>query len=136
VLPFIDSHSETTDDPPGKVWERPMRLVRGLGGPAGPAFARVLGCSEVDRVMGSRGIPAAVVGFRVSEAVPPELVVLQGEHRFSRYELRFVISPEAVRAETRAAFPGVAGRVYRAAVIGTGAHRVLVRRMLRALAQS
>jgi hypothetical protein len=35
-----------------------------------------------------------------------------------------------IRAQTRAAFPGALGRVYRALVIGTGLHRVLVRRLL------
>jgi hypothetical protein len=36
-----------------------------------------------------------------------------------------------VSAETRATFPGLLGRGYKAAVIGTRMHRLLVRRMLR-----
>jgi hypothetical protein len=36
-----------------------------------------------------------------------------------------------IRAQTWAAFPGVLGRVYRALVIGTRAHRLVVRRLLR-----
>ena len=39
-----------------------------------------------------------------------------------------------LRAETRAEFQGLLGRLYRAAVIGTGAHRVITRRMLRQIA--
>jgi hypothetical protein len=35
-------------------------------------------------------------------------------------------------AETRAAFPGIGGRVYRGLVIGTGGHVLVVRGLLRA----
>ncbi len=35
-----------------------------------------------------------------------------------------------VRARTYAAFPGVTGRAYRALVIGSGAHRIVTRRLL------
>jgi hypothetical protein len=38
-----------------------------------------------------------------------------------------------VRAETRAAFPGLQGRAYRALVIGTRGHVLAVRRLLRAV---
>ena len=41
-----------------------------------------------------------------------------------------------VRATTLAEFPGIAGRIYRALVIGTGGHRVVVRRMLRRIADA
>jgi hypothetical protein len=62
-------------------------------------------------------------------------LALEGEHRFSRYELTFRTDRLAqdrsrLRAETRADFPGPAGRVYRALVIGTRGHVVAVRRML------
>jgi hypothetical protein len=65
--------------------------------------------------------------------------VLEGRHPFSRYALVFVIEPAAargalVRAQTSAAFPGLAGRAYRALVIGSGAHALIVRRMLRRVA--
>jgi hypothetical protein len=39
-----------------------------------------------------------------------------------------------VTAQTWAAFPGIRGRLYRAMVIGSGGHRVVVRRMLRNIA--
>jgi hypothetical protein len=39
-----------------------------------------------------------------------------------------------LRATTWAAFPGVAGTVYRALVIGTGGHRIVVRRILKRIA--
>jgi len=38
---------------------------------------------------------------------------------------------EVLRARTEAAFPGLLGRLYRAAVIGSGGHRLVARRLLR-----
>jgi hypothetical protein len=40
-----------------------------------------------------------------------------------------------VTAHTSAAFPGLAGRAYRALVIGTGGHRIVVKQLLRAVAR-
>jgi hypothetical protein len=63
-------------------------------------------------------------------------VVLAGRHRFSRYELTLLIESEAggsrstLRAQTNAAFPGLHGRLYRLAVIGTRAHVVATRGIL------
>lgn len=75
-----------------------------------------------------------MVGFRVARAERP-LIALEGEHRFSRYTLTLRIEPAEgssciVTAEIRAVFPGRAGRLYRKAVIGTGAHVRVVRRLL------
>jgi hypothetical protein len=39
-----------------------------------------------------------------------------------------------LRARTYAEFPGTRGRAYRALVIGSGAHRLVTRRMLRDVA--
>jgi hypothetical protein len=39
-----------------------------------------------------------------------------------------------LRARSYAEFPGPAGRVYRALVIGSGGHRIMVRRLLRDVA--
>lgn len=77
-------------------------------------------------------------GFRVSESVPGERLTLVGRHRFSRYLLSFELADAAggtaeLRAHTDAAFPGVGGRAYRAAVIGTRAHAFVVRRILRSV---
>ncbi len=100
--------------------------------------ARLLGASErVPR--GEPGEPgSAIAGFRVAAADPPTLLVLEGEHRFSRYALVFHLDPLGgqrcrVRAETRAEFGGLHGSIYRAAVIGTRGHVVVVRRLLRAI---
>ncbi|MFE9137037.1 hypothetical protein [Streptomyces sp. NPDC007355] len=67
--------------------------------------------------------------------VPGQELALEGRHRFSVYRLVFRIDelPDGrsrLRAETRAAFPGAAGRVYRLLVISSGAHAYGMRRML------
>jgi hypothetical protein len=142
-LPFIDSHSLAVKAPPEQVWDETAQVTRRWveqflprsGGATGPLFARLLGCSEVDAPRPGPGVPEAIVGFRVARAEWPSLIALEGEHRFSRYALIFEIGPAEgsfciVKAETRAAFPGRAGRIYRSAVIGTGGHVFVVRRLL------
>jgi hypothetical protein len=46
----------------------------------------------------------------------------------------FLVEGDRVRAQTYAAFPGVKGRVYRALVISSGAHRFVTQRLLRRVA--
>jgi hypothetical protein len=143
--PFIDAHSITVAAPAEQVWEATAQVVRrwpehtfprlGASGAAAPMFARLLGCADIDRPPPGPGVPEAVVGFRVARVEQPSLIALEGEHRFSRYALTFKIEPadgssSIVTAETRAAFRGRAGRGYRTAVIGTGAHVIVVRRLL------
>jgi hypothetical protein len=41
-----------------------------------------------------------------------------------------------VTARTSAVFTGIAGRLYRTLIIGTGGHRILVRRMLAQIART
>jgi hypothetical protein len=136
-LPFIDAYQVDVNAEPERVWEATARLLPGIGGRFGPAFARLLGCSEVERpALASHELPDAIVGFRVERAERPSLIELRGEHRFARYALTFRIEPGTSRgsvliAETDADFRGPAGCLYRAAVIGTSAHVVLVRKLLR-----
>ncbi|WP_208322685.1 hypothetical protein [Salinibacterium sp. ZJ454] len=77
-------------------------------------------------------------GFAVNAAVPSEFMRLIGRHRLSRYSLTFVLSgtpkgPTLLRAQSCAAFPGLFGRIYRLAVIGTGSHQLATRHILRAI---
>lgn len=65
---------------------------------------------------------------------------MTGRHGFSDYELRFELEQDPasgtrVRATTRAAFPGLKGRLYRIAVIGTRGHRIAMRRLLATIAR-
>lgn len=148
ALPFVDEHSIVVAAPPEAV-RRALEsvLIASFGSPRAAAAARALGCREAARSAAAndgrldRG--ATVPGFRVARSAPRKLA-LEGRHRFSRYTLVFRIDPvrggvadstAAVRlsAETRARFPGVAGRGYRLLVIGTRGHVVLVRRLLRSV---
>ncbi|WP_459954951.1 SRPBCC family protein [Nocardia sp. IFM 10818] len=75
-------------------------------------------------------------GFTLDEADPPHRLAAKGQHPFSRYQLTFLleeVEPGRTRltAESRAAFPGILGRIYKALVIGSGGHALLVRNMLR-----
>jgi hypothetical protein len=78
-------------------------------------------------------------GFTVVRAQAPRSLGLSGRHRFSRYALAFELEAAEqtgcmLRARSYAEFPGPAGRVYRALVIGSGGHRIMVRRLLRDVA--
>jgi hypothetical protein len=68
---------------------------------------------------------------------PANELALAGRHRFSTYLLTFRLEDgrrggTTIVAETRAAFPGAKGAVYRALVIGTRMHVVVTRRLLTA----
>ena len=80
-----------------------------------------------------------LAGFRVARSEPPRALALEGQHRYSRYRLTFEIEPVAsgsrVRAVTHAEFPGLRGALYRAAVVGSGGHRIATRRILTSIAR-
>ena len=133
-LPFVDVHEVPVRAPREVVWGA---LIGALGDELGrhSAFARVLGCDPATRSRDFAGeVGQTIPGFRVAQSEPGHRLALTGRHRFSRYRLTFVITDGALRAETHAAFPGVHGRFYRAAVISSGAHVLLTRRMLRGIA--
>jgi hypothetical protein len=135
-LPYIDEHGERVDAPGDAVWAALLLVLRRqMGGSA--TFARVLGCEPARATAGFAGRPGETVpGFRVHEAEPGRRLALRGRHRFSDYALTFVLDGDHLRARTHAAFPGVLGRLYRAAVIGSGAHRLVTRRLLRHVARA
>jgi hypothetical protein len=134
-LPLVDQHEQHVDASAEVVWVSLVDVLRGAMGGNTP-LARVLGC-EPSRggaeFSGKAG--DAVPGFRVVESEPPCRLALRGRHRFSDYALTFVLEGDRLSAQTHAAFPGVLGRLYRALVIGSGAHRFVTRRLLRRVAE-
>lgn len=109
-LPYIDEHAITIGRDRDDTW---AALVDILGGPP--------------------------TGFVVGESTAPQRLVLQGRHPFSVYQWIFELDAvdaahTRVRSQTWADFPGWHGKVYRALVIGSGAHRIAVRWMLRRIA--
>jgi hypothetical protein len=143
-LPYIDEHSIQIGATPERVWDE---LGSSLGAQLGrslPApLARAWGLAPAEREGKWRGAPRlgdTLAGFVVAEADPSKRLALRGEHRFSRYELAFELdtTPSGnciLRAQTSAEFPGPVGSVYRALVIGTRGHRLVVRRLLRDIAE-
>lgn len=138
-LPPIDEHAIEIDAPAEAAWAALFpTLERALTRPASMRFAKLIGC-EVTEVSGDRRHPGGTLpGFTVSRSIAPVMLVLIGEHRFADYALVFRIDllpgqRSRVRAETRASFPGRAGRLYKLAVIGTRSHVLVVRSMLRAI---
>ncbi len=136
-LPYVDEYEARVAASPERTWESLLHVLRS-GPSGGELLARVLGARPNARSGGwSDDLDGATLpGFVVVEARRPARLELRGQHRFASYALVFSIDDGTVRAQTYAAFPGLRGRVYRALVIGTRAHRVLVRRLLRRIART
>lgn len=137
----IDEHSVTVTAGPERVWSALLESVtRAFDRRAMAVYCRLVG-SDDTAFLGPRPLSAGaeLPGFRVTSAVPASELVLEGGHRFSRYAFVFRLEPlpdgrTRVRAESLGDFPGLSGRVYRAAVIGSGGHAAAVRRLLRRVA--
>jgi hypothetical protein len=133
-LPHIDERSVEVEAGRERVWRA---LVKSMprSTPGAAQVAAALGCRE-RAVTGDFERPGStIVGFRVEQAEAPVRLALGGRHRFSRYALTFAIDDlgggrSRLRAITDAAFPGLAGRAYRALVIGTRAHVAATHAML------
>src|SRR6201991_4326355 len=131
-------HASELGATPAVVWPALLRTVEKMtAGAAAPRYARAVGCADTE-AGGPRPLEvgSTVPGFHVAELAPERLLVLAGSHRFSDYALVFRLEPLGGRrtrlvAETRAEFPGVRGRAYRALVIGTRMHVLVVRRGVR-----
>jgi hypothetical protein len=133
-LPFVDEHRLLIVAEPDVVWRS---LAAHVATPEPALLHAVLG-TEPRRASGREGLLGAgarVPGFAVAEVELERRVRLAGRHRFSRYALTFTLTAQpggtVLTARTEAAFPGPHGRAYRLLVIGSGAHRVAVGRILR-----
>jgi hypothetical protein len=132
--PFLDRHEVVVAASPQAVWEA---LPAVLPGAAAGVYARLVGA---DPARSAGVVPdegAAVPGFRVEASEPPRRLRLAGRHRFSRYVLEFTLEPAPggtrLAATSHAAFPGLLGTAYRALVVGSGGHGLVVPAMLRAV---
>jgi hypothetical protein len=139
-LPYIDTHEREIAANRSEAWTALLSSMRqDLGGSPPRLFVRTWGLEPAVRRGEWKGTVSSgdsLPGFEVDEVVEPRRLGFAGRHRFSRYALTFSLTATptgatVVSAETRAAFPGLLGRGYKAAVIGTGMHGRLVARMLR-----
>jgi hypothetical protein len=117
-LPYIDEHAIAVHASPEETWSALLRVL----------------CRD------PRDPTTVPIGFVLDEARPGERFALKGRHLFAVYKWVFELDPDGsdhtlVRSATWAKFPGLHGKIYRALVIGTGGHRVVVRWTLRRIAQ-
>jgi hypothetical protein len=135
-LPFVDEHRVLLAAGAEAGWTALVAVLRATGARGG-RFARRLGCDPVQGSAEFAGRPGeAVPGFRVAAAEPGRRLELRGRHRFADYSLTFRLDGGELAALTHAAFPGFAGRLYRALVIGSGTHRAVTRHLLRRVARA
>ncbi|MBN8870738.1 MAG: hypothetical protein J0H66_12725 [Solirubrobacterales bacterium] len=125
ALPYVDEHTIQIEAPPEQAWDALQRHAATLGFPENNPLAKVLG-TDPPR------------GFATAEVLPGRRLTLAGHHRFARYELAFELTRTSdgkaeLHARTYAKFPGFHGRVYRALVIGTGAHALATNHILRSI---
>ncbi|MFC7216974.1 SRPBCC domain-containing protein [Streptomyces polyrhachis] len=140
-LPYVDDQDRVIHASPEQVWPALLATARANGtSPPGP-IARAMRLAPAVRG-GDWSLPQvgdSVPGFQVTAIEPLRRVELRGGHRFSTYRLDFTLDDldghVRLHATTWAAFPGVGGRIYRALVIGSGGHRMIVGRMLRDVEQ-
>jgi ketosteroid isomerase-like protein len=138
-LPPVDEHGVEISADADQVWEAlAATLPRILNTRRSAGLAKVLGCAFTEARGDPTVIGSTLPGFIVSRSIRPSVLALLGQHRFSRYALVFRIDElgtgrARLRAETRAEFPQGKGRAYRALVIGTRGHFLVVRRILSAV---
>ncbi len=138
-LPPIDEHEIEIDAPAEATW---AALFPTLQSSLDTSFARRyserVGARETVAHGDLRHPGGTLPGFVVSRSIAPVMLALLGEHDFSKYAVVFRIDllpgqRSRVRLETRAQFNGARGRIYRAGVLGTGGHVLVVRRLLRSI---
>ncbi|WP_338757947.1 hypothetical protein V7968_25070 [Nocardia vulneris] len=113
-LSYIDEHARSIAANRDRVWQALLKVV--CKDPADPAT-----------------VPT---GFVLDVAEAPSKLALSGQHWFARYALIFELDEQdanrtRIRARSLANFPGLHGKIYRALVIGSGGHRLVMRQVLR-----
>lgn len=142
-LPYLDDHLQAIEAPRERAWSALtdvlVRAFRPLPGPLAAIWKL-----EQPRQVGDWALPEVgdgIPGFSVIEVDPPRRLLLRGQHRFSSYELEFIVIADGgtrstLRARSSAEFPGVLGFGYRTLVVTSRLHVLAVRRLLGQVARS
>ncbi len=138
-LADIDTHAIDIAAAPACVWEALGEVIlERLSRPPARLVAKLTGVRERD--FAGPAFPTAgaqVPGFVVATSASASRLRLEGSHRFSAYALDFELAPSKrgtqLSATTQAAFPGALGKLYRRLVIGTRAHRLVIRALLQSV---
>jgi hypothetical protein len=138
-LPSIDEHYIDVDAPAEATYEALFPAIEHyFAGKFAQGYCERIGALETEKHGDLHHPGGTLPGFTVTRAIAPVMLALAGEHRFAKYAVVFRIDllPEKrsrVKLETRAVFTPGKGRIYKAAVIGTHGHVLVVNRMLRAI---
>lgn len=139
-LPYVDEYEIEIAAGVDDVWQALTDIVdRSMSTALMTRYTRIIGCAD-RAASGPRPLAQAstIPGFRVTVANPGSELVLVGRHYFSTYALIFRLEKiDVVRsrlnAESRASFPGFAGKIYKLLIIGTHGHIAAIRRLLSAV---
>lgn len=136
---FIDEHVLSSRASVTQVWQELTSQLESWDTPASTIYARLTGASPRRRAGAFPQHGSALPGFCVNDVDPPVRLELMGRHHFSRYSLVFVLESQGkktlIRARSDAEFPGFLGSLYRVAVVRSGAHRFVTRRLLKTVAR-
>lgn len=138
-LPPIDEHYIDVDAPAEVTYAALFPAIEhAFAGKFAQSHCERVGAMETEATGDLHHPGGTLPGFTVTRAIAPVMLALAGEHRFAKYAVVFRIDllpgqRSRVKLETRAEFCEGRGRIYRAAVIGTHGHVLVVNRMLRAI---
>ncbi|WP_202551447.1 hypothetical protein [Streptomyces sp. SID8352] len=138
-LPLIDEHRTLVAAPVQQTWTYLTEWVTETRLGVSPGFARIVGTNPLHTTGTPPDQGSTFPGFAITESLPGTRLTLTGRHRFSAYELSFVLSGQtggtSLGARSYGFFPGLPGAAYRFLVINAGFHRHAVRRMLRQISR-
>jgi hypothetical protein len=139
ALPPIDEHYVDVDAPAEATYAALFPAIeRAFAGKFAQSYCERVGAMETEATGDLHHPGGTLPGFTVTRAIAPVMLALAGEHRYAKYAVVFRIDllpgqRSRVKLETRADFTPGKGRIYKAAVIGTHGHVLVVNRMLRAI---
>jgi hypothetical protein len=136
-LPFVDEHQVLVAASATAVWRALVAQIPRFA--SSESLAGLLGAEPRQASGPPLSEGSTFPGFAAAEVEPEQRLRLTGHHHFSRYALLLTLTPQSdgtvLSARTNAEFPGLQGGIYRRLVIGSSAHRVLVKRLLRTVRQ-